>query len=105
VSSSASRRLTGRSPFGHASILRKDRPRDAALGVDANPALACARYVRHQRQFDRAQLVAPRPADQHQVALVYRTVAQLRVQGDERRPLLGDEQHPRRVTVEPMDEL
>ena len=95
-------RRVGLRPHLHAP---EDRAREPAVGVHAHAPLAVAGHVARERQLDRAQRVAPLAADQHVVALVDRAVAQLRVQSRQRAALLGDEQHARRVAVEPVHEL
>src|SRR6185295_11359179 len=79
--------------------------REATYGVDPDAALAVGGHVGRERQLDLARRVAPLAPDEHGVALVYRAIAQLRVQAHERETLLCDQQHARRVAIEPVDEF
>ena len=85
---------------------RRNTVRAAApVALDAHAPLAVAGHELVQRQLDRAHRVAPLAAHQHEIALVDPSFAQLRVQPDQRRALLGDQQDARRVAVEPVDQL
>src|SRR5882757_8683808 len=58
-----------------------------------------------ERQANPALLIAPTTSHQDEIALVDLAVAQLPVQLDQRRALLGQEHHAGGVAIEPMHEL
>ena len=105
VFSSASSSASGGSWSNH--IWRRRKMVSACLAVllDAHAPLAFLRRELVQRQPHAALFVAPAAAHQHQVALVEAALAQLLVQPDQRRALLGDQQDARRFAVEPVHEL
>ena len=73
--------------------------------VDAHPALALAGRELVQGESHDALLVPPAAAHEHEVALVDLPLAQRGVQRGQRRTGLGDQQQPRGVAVQAVDEL
>src|SRR5437899_8538319 len=81
------------------------RFRHAPFIVDTHSPLTFTRQELVQRQTDDAFGITPPTADQDEITLVELSVSQLFVQRDQRRPLLRQEKHARRVPIEPTREF
>ena len=81
------------------------RVRGTAARRHPRAALALARDPRLERELDIAHGVAPFATDEHEIALLDGSLAQLRVERGERRALSRDQDHAGSVAVETVDEL